>query len=173
MALQAGRVGVHPSQVDLLGKIKKNVITDVLFNLLPWIRKTKWYYIKIASDGTNYSIVKSTLEGCDVVTGLLRLPLNYFVVDSKIVSCNLLPVKSVAKGLRTSSSGQFGVTIPSVSDFTEMELYVCCYKVTNTPALLSDTPVQSVRKVAKASKVDEPVEETTEPIEEPINTDTE
>lgn len=172
MALQAGRVGVHPSQVDLLGKIK---MLPFIKKIAPWQSKGKWYKVRVTSDGETMN-----------VTGDLPLSVytyvNNLLFDVKFNVCLVIPLANdIGKNalynfsaIRTDGTGKPFVVMPSLTMFSYIDLYIFGFVKDEAPVLLSDEqPVQSVRKVAKASKVDEPVEESTEPIEEPINTDTE
>ena len=51
MALQAGRVGVNPDEVDIFGRIKR--LENIIENI-PLVDK-KWYKLVVTSDGTDYS----------------------------------------------------------------------------------------------------------------------
>lgn len=58
MALQAGRVGVAPDQVDIFGNIKlKDIVSAVkeeLSDNFPLIDR-KWYKVTVSCDGTDYT----------------------------------------------------------------------------------------------------------------------
>lgn len=182
MALQAGRVGVHPSQVDILGKIKKSIIAKMV---APWQKKGAWYEIVLNYDSTRTNKLQVVTTDFPEHIGFNNADI-YLGTNNSWNVLNVIsdgvptaPYYDNRYGTRNGNVGlsYLGTSTPmnnwKTGNYT-FKIYVYAYKGSvNSPALLSDNPVQSVRKVAKASKVDEPVEEITEPIEEPINTDTE
>lgn len=182
MALQAGRVGVHPSQVDLLGKIK---MLPFIKRVTPWQAKGKWYKITTYWNQTDksFTVIKSDIPvvAYSASTVTIGLPANFICINSVVINKAIANYKNVRGDLQYgygSNRDRMQIYLGVPGDFgysNTIEVWIFgYYEVTAGTSLLSDEqPVQSVRKVAKASKVDEPVEETTDPIEEPINTDTE
>ena len=78
MALQAGRVGVAPDQVDIFGKIKTKALASIIKTELaenfPLIGK-KWYKVDVTCDGTDYSGVTDYPTGSlEFHTSLVLLP---------------------------------------------------------------------------------------------------
>lgn len=76
MALQAGRVGVAPDQVDIFGKIKSSSISaevmNTLYQNIPFL-VGKWYRVDLSADGNSYHLT-SELDGVELVSSYLILP---------------------------------------------------------------------------------------------------
>lgn len=167
MALPAGRYGLTKKWVNAMGNLK-------LKHILPFLEDGEWHKITIIKKNDVVSVY-STLDGVVKTSNYITFPLGYyplpitFNVESDMEGSTYTTIIT-GRGV----DGKWYKVLPP-NNFSKVVFYVYVFKEKNIllPALLSDNPVQSVRKVAKASKVEEPVEETTEPIEEPINTDTE
>lgn len=173
MALKAGRIGVHPSQVDLVGKIK---MLPFIKRLAPWQSKGKWYFFRIESDGSTANLVKNDLLDSVFTSNTIYFPLGFKPLVFRYVDFDIVNEKSINPyQLRRAGSGKYYANVFTSANFSFIEFCVFGYfENVTSPQTQSEEPLQiTARKVAKASKVDEPVEEPTEPIEEPINTDTE
>lgn len=171
MALQAGRVGVHPSQVDLLGKIK---MLPFIKRTAPWQSKGKWYKV-VLRGGSTYTIESDDGLGIVVTTNLFT-PINFLAIDFKISDVKFLKAPNANLStafLRVTSVYNWYQNLPASESVDYLVIWIFGYYANVQPTASLSNDVQSARKVAKASKVDEPVEETTDPVEEPINTDTE
>lgn len=130
MALQAGRVGVAPDQVDIFGKIKTSgeVVTEILSNF-PLLGK-KWYKIHLTSDGNAYTL-ESEFSGANAGSGLLTLPAGN-KVEAYIIGFETLSQGSAATVNITPknyvSSGKCCFSIPqsSVTFDVNMGMYCDC-----------------------------------------------
>lgn len=86
MALQAGRVGVAPDQVDIFGKIKAagdmqeivSAVKNALSADIPFL-SGDWYKVHLTNDGTGYVLdIDKPNSGITATTGGLYPPANKF-----------------------------------------------------------------------------------------------
>ena len=116
MALQAGRVGVAPDQVDIFGKIKGGNTDEIVKNF-PLLSET-WHKIEISCDGTDYT-VNTDIQGITTSSGNLVFPSNVYVEAYMIGFETLVTGQGESTGTisitprNMTSSGKATFTIPS------------------------------------------------------------
>ena len=103
-----------------------NIIRDII---APWQAKGRWYRFLIESDGENYYLTKSPLEGSDISSNYLRLPGSYHIIDAKG------DAHSIGEGTATNAvfttklfaNGQQGVLLPNKNTFIHAYVWVFAY----------------------------------------------
>ena len=103
-----------------------NIIRDII---APWQAKGRWYRFFIESDGENYHLTKSPLEGSDISSNYLRLPIGYHIIDAKG------DAHSIGEGTATNAvfttklftNGQQGVLLPNKNTFSHAYVWVFAY----------------------------------------------
>lgn len=105
-------------------------IDHIRNKLVPFQARGRWYKFFIESDGTNYKLTTSDLEGCEFGTNYIKLPQGYHVVDiAHDVHCEADDSASAGCGVLRLFAGDYqGVQLPVKASFTYMTLWVFAYQ---------------------------------------------
>lgn len=104
------------------------MLSKIRNKLTPFQARGRWYKFFIESDGIDYKITQSDLEGTDIVTTYLRLPSGYHVLQV------IGDVHSIEDGSASNAfvprffqNDRQGCMLPAKNTFDAMTVYVFAY----------------------------------------------